>query len=97
MTIDDKFRDEKLQYDINKEATKISMLSYCKIDKYEYLTGEEMLCPDQRRVIEQAKFTYSPSGNALEKQTKIIESQNEEQVKAIDEHGCLKGCLNLLV
>ena len=50
MTIDDKIRDEKLQYDINKEAAKISALSSGQIDKYEYLTGEEILSPDQRRV-----------------------------------------------
>ena len=65
--IDDKIRDEKLQYDINREAAKISALSSGKIDKYEYLTGEEILPSDQRRVIEQAKFTYSPSVKALEK------------------------------
>ena len=71
MTIDDKIRDEKLQYDINREAAKISPWSLGKFDKYEYLTGEEILPSDQRRVIEQAKFTYSPLGKALEKQRKI--------------------------
>ena len=40
MTIDDRNRDEKLQYDNNKEEAKISTLSSQKIDKYEYLTGE---------------------------------------------------------
>ena len=59
MTIDDKIGDEKLQYDINKEAAKISALSSGKIHKYEYLIGEEILPSDQRRVIEQAKLTYS--------------------------------------
>ena len=54
MTIDDKIRDEKLQYDINREAAKISALSSRKIDKYEYLTDEEILPPYNRRVIEQA-------------------------------------------
>ena len=67
MTIDDKIRDEKLQYDINREAAKISALSSGKIDKYEYLTGEEILPSDQSRIIEQAKFTYSPLGKAFEK------------------------------
>ena len=66
MTIDDKIRDEKLQYDINKEIGKISALSSGKLDKYEYLRGEEILPFDQRRVIEQAKFIYF----LLEKQTK---------------------------
>ena len=42
MTIDDKTRDENLQYDINRETAKISALSSRKIDKYKFLTGEEM-------------------------------------------------------
>ena len=46
MTIDDKIKDEKLQYDINREAAKISAFSFEKIDKYEYLTGEEILPHD---------------------------------------------------
>ena len=60
MAIDDKIRDEKLQYNINREVAKISALSSGKIDKYEFLTGEEILSSDQRRVIEQTKFIYSP-------------------------------------
>ena len=52
MKINDKIRDEKLQYDINKEAAKISALSSFKIDKYEYLTGEEITPSDQSRIIE---------------------------------------------
>ena len=49
MTIDDQIRDEKLQYDINREAAKISALSSGKIDKYEYLTGEEILPSNQKK------------------------------------------------
>ena len=70
MTVDDTIRDEKLQYDINREVGKISALSSGKIDKYEYLTVEEILLPDQRRVIEQTNFTYSPLEKAFEKQAK---------------------------
>ena len=70
MTINDQIRDEKLQYDINREAAKISALSSNKISKYEYLTGEEILAYNQKQIIEQAKFTYSPSGKAFEKQIK---------------------------
>ena len=44
----------------------MSALSSGKIDKYEYLKGEQILPSDQRRVIEQAKFTYSTLGKALE-------------------------------
>ena len=40
MTIEDQIRDEKLQYDINREAAKTSALSSGKIDKYQYLTGK---------------------------------------------------------
>ena len=67
MTIDDQIRDEKLQYDINREATKISALSSGNIDKYEYLTGKEILLSKQQEIIEQTKFTYSPLGKAFEK------------------------------
>ena len=78
-TIDDKIRDEKLQYDINREAAKMSALSSGKIDKYEYLTGDKIPPIDQRRVIEQAKFAYSALGKAFEKQTKTIEEQGKKQ------------------
>ena len=67
MTTDDKIRDETLQYDINREAEKMSAFSSGKIDKYEYLTGEVILSSVQRRVIEHAKFTYSPLEKVVEK------------------------------
>ena len=51
MTIDDQTRDEKMQYDINREAAKISALWSGKIDKYEYLTGEEILPSNQKPII----------------------------------------------
>ena len=73
MKINDKIRDEKLLKEINKEAAKISTFSSGKIDKYEYLTGD-----DQKRVIELAKLTHSPLGKALEKQTKSIEEQGQK-------------------
>ena len=75
MTINNQIRDEKLQYDINREAAKISALSSGKIDKYEYLTGEEILPSNQQQLIEQAKFTRSPLGKAFQKQIKTIEYQ----------------------
>ena len=51
MTIDDQIRDEKLQYDINREAAKISALSSNKFNKNEYLTGEEILPSNQKQMI----------------------------------------------
>ena len=83
MIIDDQIRDEELQYDINREAAKISALSSNKIGKYEYLTGEEILPSNQKQIIEQAKFTYSPLGKAFEKQIKTIEDQGKKQVEAL--------------
>ena len=77
MTIDDKMRDEKLQYDINREIryeninkiwnAKIWKLWSGKIDKYEFLTGKEILSSDQCRIIKQANLKYSPLGTAFEK------------------------------
>ena len=83
MTIEDPFKDEKLQYDFNREAAKISVLSSAKIDKYEYFTGEEILLSNQQKIIVQATFTYSPLEKPFQKQTKSIEDQGEKKVKAI--------------
>ena len=85
MTINDQIRDEKLQYDINREAAKISALSSGKIHKYEYLTGENILPSNQQQITEQAKFTYSTLGKSFEKQIKTIEDQREKQIKAIQD------------
>ena len=73
-----RLEDEKLQYDINSEAAKISALTSGKIHKYEYLTGEGILPSNQHQVIEQARFTYSPSGKYFEKQIKTIEDQGKK-------------------
>ena len=62
MTIEDQIKDGKLQYDINREAAKISALSSGKIDKYDYLTGEEILTSNQQQIIEQAYlFSFGKS------------------------------------
>ena len=70
MTLEDQIRDEKLQYNINREAAKISALSSGKVDKYEYLSGEDILPSNQQQIIEQAKLAYSPLGKAFGKQNK---------------------------
>ena len=72
MAIKDQISDAKLQYDINREAAKISALSSGKIDQYEYLTGEDILPSNQQQIIEQAKLTYSPLGKAFEKKKKQL-------------------------
>ena len=61
MTINDQIRDEKLQYDISREAAKISAVSSGKIHKYEYLTGEDILPSNQQPIIKQAKFSFRKS------------------------------------
>ena len=83
MTTEDQIKDEKLQYDINREAAKISALSSGKLDKYEYLTGEEILPSNQQQIIEQTQFIFSPLRKAFEKQTKTIEDQGKKQVDAL--------------
>ena len=65
MTNDDQVEDEKLQHDINTEAEKISALSSGKIDKYEYLTGEEILPANQKQIVEQTIFTDSGIGKGF--------------------------------
>ena len=84
MTIDDQIKDEKLQYDTNREGAKISALSSVILHKYEYLTGEDILTSNQQQIIEQTKFTYSPLGKAFDKQIKTIEDQGKKQVDALE-------------
>ena len=80
MKIDDQIEDEKLQYDINRETEKISALSSGKIDKYEYLTGEEILLSNQKQIIEQPKYIYYPLGKAFKKQAKRILDQRKNRL-----------------
>ena len=75
MTTDDKIQDEKLQHKIKTETAKISALSSGKIDKSEYLMGEEILPSNKSRIIEQARFTYSEQGK---KEIDAITNQNKE-------------------
>ena len=84
MTINDQIKDEKLQYNINREAAKISALSSGKLHKYDYLTGEDILPSNQQKIIEQTEFTYSPLGTAFDKQIKTIEDQGKKQVDALE-------------
>ena len=83
MPMDNKIRDEKLQYDINREPARISGLSSGEVEKYEYLTSEEILPPDQSIMIKQDEFNYSPFEIAFEKQIKTMENQREKQVKVL--------------
>ena len=75
-----------MQHDINREAEIISALSSGKIDKYEYVTGEEILPFNQRQIVEQAQFAFSPIGKAFEKQTKTVECQGKKQMQEIEDN-----------
>ena len=75
MTTDDKIQDEKLQHKIKRETAKISALSSGKIDKSEYLMGEEIFPSNESRIIEQARFTYSEQ---RKKEMDAITNQNKE-------------------
>ena len=84
MAIDDQISDEKLQCGVNKKkASIISALSSSKVDKYECLTGEEILPSNLQQIIEQGKFTCSPLGKAFKKLIKIIEDQGEKQIRVL--------------
>ena len=82
MAINDQIRDEKLRYDINREAGKVLALSSGKIRKYEYLSSEDILPFNQKQITEHARFTYSPLQKAFEKQKKTIEDQGEKKIKS---------------
>ena len=71
-------KNYNISRDISREVAKISALSSGEIDKYEYLTGEEMLPSGQSRIVKQARLTYSPLDKAFEKQIKTIEEQEKK-------------------
>ena len=85
MTIDDQIKYEKLQYHV-QYLVNLKTSIPGEFNKYEYLTGEEILPSNKQQIIEQAKFTYSPLGKAFEKQIKTIEDQGEKQIKAIQDN-----------
>ena len=79
MTLEDQIRDEKLKYDINRKAAKISALSSGKIDKYEYLTGEDILPSNQQKYLNKLNLLILLWEKLLknkQKQSKIKEKTN---------------------
>ena len=60
---------------------------YGKLINMNMLQVKKIWPPDQSKIIQQAKFTYSPLRKTLEKQTKAIENQEEKQLKATGEDG----------
>ena len=60
--LDNKIRQNQADYDLYRKNAKISALSSGKLEKYEYLTGEE-----QKQSLQKAKFEYSPLGQVFNK------------------------------
>ena len=69
----------KKQYDINRTVAERSISSIGNEYKYEYFTGEEILPQWHQRIIETAKFTYSPLRKAYEMQTKTTDVQGKKR------------------
>ena len=67
------------QYDLDRKAAKISALSSNNLDKYEYLTGEDLGLKPSR--IEQTKLEYSPWGKIF---NKVLDKDDKKK-------DCLKG------
>ena len=97
-SLDRKIIQNEAQYDLDRKAAKTSALSSNNLDKYEYLTGEDLSLKPS--TVEQTKFEYSPLGKifnkwldkdnqkeGLFKRLKNIEDKNEMQLKAIEDHG----------
>ena len=75
ITLDYRIRNEKVQYNLDRESAKIYASSSGESDKQKYLKGEKTLPPDQSGIIEQAKITNVIFGKELEKQSKMIEKK----------------------
>ena len=84
MTINDQIKDEKLQYDINREAAKISALSSGKLHKYEYLTGEDVLPSNQQQIIEQTYLLILLQEELLKNKQKQSRIKVKKQVDALE-------------
>ena len=63
--LDDKIKSNKAQYDLDRETAKISALSSKELEKYEYVTAEDL--GYEPEVIQRAKFEYSPLGEVFNK------------------------------
>ena len=96
--LDDRIKTIQAQYDLDREAAKITALLSKELNKYEYLSGEDL--GYKLGVVEQAKFEYSPLGKVFNKGLKkedkkerllkrlnSIEGKSEEQLKAIEYQG----------
>ena len=81
MTTGNNIRYEKLKCNINKEAAKILALSSSKVDKYDYLTSEEILPFNQSQTIEQAKSTYN--FQKTNKNNRRLEKRNKQRLQSI--------------
>ena len=80
MTIEEQIRDKKLQYDINRETAKISALSSGKIDKYEHLTGEEILPSNQQQKLNKLNLLILLWEKLLKNKQKQLKIKEENKL-----------------
>ena len=81
--LEDKIKAEKLAHDVSETAAKISALKSGDIDKYEFLTEQEVIPRGAEASLASVQFEYSPLGKAFEKQVQAIEEQGDKQVQAL--------------
>ena len=74
--LDDKIKANQAQYDLDREAAKTSALSSKELDKYEYLTGEDLEYKPE--AVEQVKFEYSPFDKVFNKVLKKDDKVNND-------------------
>ena len=85
-----KIMQNEAQYDLDRKAAKISALSSNNLDKYEYLTGEDLGLKSS--TIEQAKFEYSPLGKIFNKGLDKDKDKKEGLLKRLKTiEGKIKG------
>ena len=85
MTIENKIKDEKLQYDINRDVTKISALSSGKIDKYETLLVRKYYPQINKKLLNKLNLLILLWEKLLKNRQKKIEDQGEKQTKTIQD------------
>ena len=79
--LDRKIMQNEVQYNLDKKAAKISALSFNNLNKYEYLTGEDLVLKPS--TVKQAKFEYSPLGEIFTKELKEVEDKKERLLKRL--------------
>ena len=79
--LDKKIRSNQAQYDLDRQNAKISALRSGELDKYEYLTGEDL--GYKLGVVQKAKFEYSPLGQVFYKGFNVSNEKKKGLLKRL--------------